>query len=148
MKKIQIRAAAFAAKLCGVGLALLGFSACDNDTREMYGTPTGTFQIKGEVTDENGDPVEDADVEVKEVYNSGKARIVAKGKTNKEGDYSIEQDGKPLSTVRVVCQPTKASALEADSTETNLQYNGGDGSWNIGNAEATVNLRLKKKSGK
>lgn len=149
MKKIQIRAAAFAAKLCGVGLALLGFSACDNDNpRLMYGTPTGAFQINGEITDENGNPVEDADIEVKKVYDSGTAEVIAKGKTDSEGDYSIEHNGFPLPTVRVVCQPTDASELEPDSTETILQYKGGDGDWNVGNAEATVNLRLKKKSGK
>ena len=44
-------------RLCAGGLALLGFG-CDGDYPggggDMYGTPVGTFEIKGKVVTEEG----------------------------------------------------------------------------------------------
>lgn len=46
--------------LLGSLLALLGFESCDNvvETGEEYGAPYATYQIRGTVTNEGGEPIE------------------------------------------------------------------------------------------
>ena len=39
-------------------LVLLGFSSCDKIGALEYGSPYVDFQVKGQVTDENGNPIE------------------------------------------------------------------------------------------
>lgn len=95
MKKIHIKAAAFAAKLCGFGVAALGFSSCDSDVC-MYGTGPSTFDseitVKGEVSTEENNPVENAEITVK--YTTG--HKIATGNTDSSGQY--EATGKMVST--------------------------------------------------
>lgn len=50
-------------------LALLGFSACDENGGVMeYGSPTVDFQVKGQVTDAEGNPIEGIQVITKPAY--------------------------------------------------------------------------------
>lgn len=47
----------FASRMCIAMLAVLGFSCSDDEEENilcMYGTPTGTFEVKGQVTDAEG----------------------------------------------------------------------------------------------
>ena len=151
MKKIQMRAATMAARLCGIGLSLLGLSTCDkdNDNRvyPMYGTPTGTFEVKGDVTSEEGKPVEAAKITVKTVYEQEKYNeSIAETTTSEFGEYIVKKqryDSTPA--IRVVCTPPEDSDLKADSTDVHLDFKGGDGNWNIGTATATADFRLRKK---
>ena len=61
MKKIYRSVSSFTAWLSALGLSLLGYS-CSNDAPVMYGTPTGTYEINGSVTTEDGKPVENASI--------------------------------------------------------------------------------------
>ncbi len=144
MKKIQIRAAAFAAKLCGFGVAALGFSSCDSDVC-MYGTGPSTFDseitVKGEVSTEENNPVENAEITVK--YTTG--HKIATGNTDSSGQY--EATGKMVSTdkVRVVCTPDEKSGLEADSTDVELQL-AVDKEGQLTSIIDRVDFKLKKKN--
>ena len=61
--KAKLIFTAAVSRLCIAILAFLGYS-CENNGGDMYGTPTGTWEIKGEVTDEEIEPVTDATVKV------------------------------------------------------------------------------------
>lgn len=146
MKKIQIRVSSLISRLCAFGMAILGFSlsSCENEVPDMYGTPTGTFEVKGDVETEDGADVEGARVVVKEVnYETGSGYEIADTFTDVDGDYAIEDSYFPLDKVRVCCYPPEG--LEADSVDVDLKYKGGDGGWNWGTAKAEVDFRLKKK---
>lgn len=117
MKKIKMSAASLAARLCGVGLAILGLTSC-NDQPCMYGDPFTPFDanITGDVTAEaDGKPVEGARVVVKNY----KDWSVASATTDAEGEYSIDtrnQTDKPKKgSSYVACYPPEGSGLEADS---------------------------------
>ena len=149
MRKIQMRAATMAARLCGIGLIILGLSACDNDGGVicMYGTPTGTFEVKGDVTSEEGKPVEAAKITVKTVYEQEEYNeSIAETTTSKSGEYIVKkQRYESTPDIRVVCTPPEDSDLKADSTDVHLDFKGGDGNWNIETATATADFRLRKK---
>lgn len=143
MKKIQMRAATMAARLCGIGLTILGLSACD-DNKCMYGTPYGSFEVKGEVTEEDGVPVEGAEIQVK-TFNNGDPGVILKEQTEANGRYRIQETHSYTNQVRVVCTPPEDSGLAADSTDIDLVFKGGDDEWFYGNATETINFSLKKK---
>lgn len=149
MKKIQMRAATMAARLCGIGLSLLGFSTCnkDSDVMPMYGTPTGTFEVKGDVTSEEGKPVKAAQITVKTIYEQEEYNVsIAETTTSESGEYIVKKQRYDFSpAIRVVCTPPEDSDLKADSTDVHLDFKGGDGDWNIGTATATADFRLRKK---
>lgn len=140
----------FVSRVCAAGMALLGFS-CSSDNPDdiplMYGTPTGTFEIKGKVTTDSGEDVADAVIKVthKEIA-SNKFSIVSV-KSNGEGAYTADGIYTPYDELKVVCEPSNKE-FEADSTTVRMKYikdESNTNSWNIGHAEATVNFTLKKK---
>lgn len=119
MKKIQMRAASLAARLCGIGLAVIGLSSCDkeNEHPDMYGIPPTNFNvdISGDVTeDEGGAAVEGADVVLK---SDGVA--VSLSRTDADGRYSLKSNQGYMITdnAYVACYPDEDSGLEADSVE-------------------------------
>lgn len=66
MKKTYRTISSLWATICAGALAVLGFGCSDknnpwNNDLCMYGTPTGQFEVKGAVTDEAGNPVDNAD---------------------------------------------------------------------------------------
>lgn len=151
MKKLSIKVSSLMCRVSALGLAVLGFAACSEDSEEemicMYGTPTGTFEIKGAVTAESdGDPVTGASIVVKRTDCN--APLAAPAASDNRGNYTVkEEKATPFDKVRVVCIPDAASGLAADSVDVNLKYKDRDknDSWNVGKAESTVNFKLKAK---
>lgn len=146
MKKIQIRVSTLISRLCAFGMAILGFSlsSCENEVPDMYGTPTGTFEVKGDVETEDGADVKGARVVVKEVnYETNRGQEIGDAITDADGDYVIEDSYFPISKVRVCCYPPEG--LEADSVDIDVDYKDGDGAWDWGTAKAEVDFRLRKK---
>lgn len=140
----------FMGRISAMLLALLGFAACDEysgkDTPVMYGTPNGTYEVKGKVTTEDGAPVEDAIITV-----SGAAHYnpndVFMAESDANGGYSVSGYGDPKKRKKVVCRPADDD-LEPDSTIIELEYiddGKGSDSWYAGHADATVNFKLKSK---
>lgn len=141
-------------RLCAVVLAVLGFSCSsevENSSLCMYGTPTGSFEAKGAVTDEEGKPVMDAEIKITEKYVPSSDYSIANALTNANGIY--EAEGRCLSdSLKVVCLPADKS-LEPDSLYVKLEYKHDKvndkkykNAWMyIGNASFTADFKLKRK---
>lgn len=154
MKKIQIRVSSFMSRACAFAMAVLGITSCADSTNDddpmicMYGTPTGSFEIKGAVTAESdGASVAGASIVVKPTdaaYELSNPVL-----TDSKGNYIVDQETNPYDKVRVVCTPAEESGLAADSADVELKYlkDGKKHSeWYVGHAESTVNFKLKAKA--
>lgn len=138
--------------ICSVILAILGYSCSksdDSDLPVMYGMPTGSFEIKGYVTTQEGEKVNNAEIRVTPPYfPSGECSDKEITRTGHNGFYDIKCDMMTLESVKVVCLPCD-SKLEADSVVVDMHYiidpSKKDNSWYIGHAEETVNFTLKEK---
>lgn len=131
-------------QVCAVILGLLGFSCSDEEATEylcMYGTPYGTFEAKGSVTDEEGKPVENAEIRFTRVDTPSGVYSYKTGTTNAGGVYDVSGTSYS-SKIKVVCVPP--GELEADSVIVDLKYSGGDGGWDMGTATFTADFKLKK----
>ncbi len=148
MKKIYRRASSLIGRLCAIGLAIMGYG-CENDA-DMYGTPTGHFEIKGTVTDEDGAKMQDATIRVTgENYPSGEYSF-STTTTDAEGNYNSKGSSSGFKLLKVVCLPADP-AFEPDSTVVNVTYKKSGkknkDAWYVGDATETVNFKLKKKYG-
>ena len=133
-------------RICVGGLALLGFG-CD-DYKCMYGTPTGSFEIKGKVVTEDGNDVVGASVRVADPQFSSGVYSYTETKTGEDGAYISAYERFPANNkAKVVCIPADP-ALEADSVTIDMKYNDNkhkNDPWYFGHADATVDFTLKKK---
>lgn len=139
-------------KLSAIGLALLGIG-CSSDEPGgddiicMYGTPTGSFSIKGKVTSEDGKAVPGATIRVTDSKIPSGIWSYGEVVTGSDGEYEIKSSSAGYKDMKVVCLPSGVE-LEADSIVTEMEYKGKDKDniWYIGHADATVDFKLKKKS--
>lgn len=140
MKKIQLRVSSLVARVCALGLAAFGLASCGAEY--MYGSPEGTFEIKGMVTAESdGSAVAGATITVKNPYRQLSEPVL----TDDNGNYSNTGEV-GYDKVRVVCTPTDDSGLAADSVDVDLKFGGKKhDDWDMGHAESTVNFKLKAK---
>lgn len=150
-------------------ITLLGFSSCQEEGADdvpcMYGMPYSHFELKGKVTDTDGQFVENAEISLKSKYEGGDLNGQYKPvytvvdmtadtkpnhmvKTDSKGDYHLG-GSVFFKTVRVICTPAKDSGLEADSTEITVTFekdpNVKDDGWYIGSYQGTLDFELKKK---
>lgn len=149
MKKIKINLSALFSRLCAVAVGLLGFG-CESNIECMYGMPTGSFEVKGSVTDTEGNPVEGAEVRFGIPDAPSDPYSILKGKSGANGEYSLKDSGVPLhgDSYKVVCIPEDDS-LRADSIIVEPKYvksKKDKDEWSVGHAEIAVDFRLKKKS--
>lgn len=125
MRKISVSVSSLLSRFCAGLLALVGFGCSDGDGTDdmicMYGTPTGSFEVKGNVVDSEGTPVGDAEIIVTGPELPSSIWKMATVKTDAEGDYSIDSKSDTSKKLKVVCKPTDPN-LEADSTIVNLEY--------------------------
>lgn len=151
IKPYYFRISTLLSRLCATGLAVLGFG-CTSDTPDnpeicMYGTPIGSFEIKGIVTDENNNPVANAEVRVTGPETPSGISSMATSNTDAKGTYNAIGAGiPPYGKLKVVCLPGE-SVLDADSTSVEVKYvkdKHDKNEWSSGKAEATVNFKLKK----
>ncbi|MFG6386548.1 MAG: radical SAM-associated putative lipoprotein [Muribaculaceae bacterium] len=149
MKIIKLRVSSLLSRLCAAALVLLGYGCSSNGGDEpcMYGTPTGTFEVKGTVVDENGNPVDGADIIITEPHFPSSTEYPdGKGKSDASGNFKINGEGISGSPKKVVCKPNNEN-LEADSTLVKVVYDKtqSTGSWDSGHAELNVDFTLKEK---
>ena len=146
----KINFSALISRLCAMGVAFLGFGCSSSEEGEpifMYGTPTGSWEIRGSVSDQEGKSVAEATVRVTVPELDSDNHPMAEAETDNEGAYSIE-DGHLVDRVKVVCVPEDPT-LAADSTLVDLKYvkdRNDKTTWYRGHAEATVDFKLKPKS--
>lgn len=128
-------------------LVLFGVSCSSDDDSEpqcMYGTPTGTFEAKGFVSDEENNPVEEAKILVTKVMENSTDFYYAEAKTDASGNYEIPPTRDfPYQKLKVVCIPP-GDALEPDSVIVSVTYDDkGESPWDMGAASFTADFKLK-----
>lgn len=134
----------FISRLCMLLLGLLGFASCSDEKEDMYGTPYGTFEVKGKVTDSQGNPVAGAVIRAARPESPSGIYSIATTVTGIEGSFVlIKKNETPYESIKIVCLP-KGNGLEADSTIVGLKYTGGNG-WDSGFASSEVDFKLKDK---
>ena len=151
MLNMKINFSALISRLCAMGVAFLGFGCSSSEDGGgelicMYGTPTGSWEIRGSVTNQEGKSVAEATVRVTVPELDSDNHPIAETETD-NGAYSIEE-GYFVDRVKVVCVPEDPT-LDADSTLVDLKYvkdRNDKNTWYIGHAEATVDFKLKPKS--
>lgn len=131
-------------------LALLGFSACSEEGGDNilpeYGTPTVDFQIKGQVTDVEGNPIEGIQVITKPAYG---VYTDAEGNFESSLLQNVAMEGKLLfedvdgEANGGTFQTDSASLQEAEA----VQLEEGHG-WYDGRYEQTLNKQLTKEEPK
>lgn len=146
----------FISTILGSIIALLGFSSCEGNGEEMYGSPYCEFELKGKVTTESGTAVENSTITVKagiKVEND-KFEYVPydqSAKTNGKGEYLFSTMSPVyMEKVRVVCMPPDTNILRADSTEINIVYtkDNNKNGWCVGTYSGTADFKLKSKESK
>ena len=139
-------------RLCTAGLAVLGVGCSSDEPGNsdlcMYGTPIGSFKIKGKVTSEDGKAVAGATIRVTDSKIPSGVWSYGEVVTGADGEYEVENTTTSPGDMKVVCLPATEEKLDADSIVTKMEYKGGnkDNIWNVGHADATVDFKLKKKS--
>ena len=127
--------------LAGI-LALLGFSACNDDEEQpdMYGTPHANFTIKGKVVnlvEHHGD-------------NRSWFDTIPAVSTSSAGTFTYQFEEFPTDKLRIIATDIDGpqnGSYEKDSTDLALSdndYKGRDG-WYRGTVEKEINFNLKKK---
>ena len=146
MKLIKRYISSFLTSICSGLLSLLGFSCSSpEDTHDMYGMPTGDFEIKGAVTDEYGAKVPDAQIRVTDPLAPSGVYSLKETTTNADGQYITDGASCGASELKVVCIPSNPE-IEADSVIVKLHYNKDKAdSWYVGHADETVDFKLKFK---
>lgn len=157
MKKLDSKISSMISKLCAFLLALMGFSCSSlevDDEEEMllmYGCPTGSYEVKGMVTNEEGKPVSDAIIRVTDEHNRSDSYVFESDTTDAQGFYTATGTHVSYKKIKIVCLP-QDGIHKADSTLVELEYkkaeNKEDHFWYVGHAETTVNFTLKKKQDK
>ena len=112
-------------------LVALGFTACDNETTDdvyplEYGSPSVDYRVKGIVTDEAGNPIENIRVIIRNAWDNT---------PNPYADDTVYNGGLFQS------DSTNIADMEATLVEE------GHGSWYQGKYEFEVQKKLKKKEG-
>lgn len=156
MNNLNLKFSSILSRLCALVIGLLGFGcSSEEDAPLMYGSPTGHFEIKGEVTDEEGAPI--PDVEVSAIPSSKNYPIVdmdyiyllARDTTDNKGTYTLANRDRYYTDIKVIAKPLNGN-FEPDSAYVELKYVKEDGMkdnfWYHGSATVDLNFKLKRKS--
>lgn len=148
MKKNKWNLGKWISGLCSAGVAVMGFgcSSEEGGVALMYGTPTGTFEIKGSVTDMDGNAVGNTTIRVTQPDIDSGLYSEGISKTDIQGEYKVEGRSFSVSEMKVVCIPEEPT-LEPDSVVVELEYTeeDKDNPWYEGHAEKKVDFKLKEK---
>lgn len=141
------------ARLLSGALVLLGFASCD-DSKEMYGSPTVKFQVKGKVTSDAGTPLEGIQVLVRKnwdndplggsdtIYTDAKGEFaspeVTVGGLNAQKAYFNDVDG------NVNGGTFKSDSIALKEMDKKQLEKGGE--WYAGKFELTTTVKLKKRT--
>lgn len=149
-------------RLLSGALVALGFTACDDENNGdypddyplEYGSPSVEYRVKGTVTDEAGNPIENIRVIIRNAWdNTPNPYMDDTVYTDKQGAFANEMNttggiGKQKVYFDDIDGEANGGLFQPDSTniadmEATLVEEG-HGSWNQGQYEFTVEKKLKK----
>ena len=128
-------------------LSLLGFNSCELIGSIVapvceYGCPHAEFKIIGTVKDEAGNPIPGIQVKSETIWSDDI-------KTAEDGSYSIASEGFPSDTIQLIFEDVdgeenggKFKTLEAEAKLKQTQT--GDGNWDDGTYEGSLDVTLEK----
>ena len=103
----------------------LGFGSCDGAKKygppptAEYGVPYAEFEVAGNITDQNDQPLENIQVTVRSKYGD----TYPEEYTDKDGTYHIGKIGDfPIDSLDIVVQDT-SGIYSADSVRVKVEYN-------------------------
>ena len=157
-KHNKVRALGFFSML----LALLGVG-CEKIeeigiVEVMYGSPSAHFSVKGKVTDESGNPIQNIEVNLYGVTSfQGQDYAVPKNhqpvRTDTKGTYLVEMNDIPYTTIQVNAKDVDGAANGGEfasdslrnSSFTFIKDKNDKSAWFVGNADIQMpDIKLKK----
>lgn len=151
-------------------LSILGFSSCGSSSDDgpwdgslLYGTPTSSFQLKGNVTAEDGTPIKGIKVVLHEGRN-GEYMHLDSAYTDRNGNYETGVNYRSPNynewiksgIVKVVMEDVDGEANGGEfatdtipSQDITVKHvSAGTSTWDSGSYEITANGKMKKKEQK
>lgn len=123
-------------------LGVASLSSCDQGEC-MYGTPNADYEIKGEVTDEDGSPLEGINVYANSSYSAEGSLFNAT--TNADGEYKMGGNDFPVEKLRIQCVDPSGKYKTAEQW-LDVKFNTkGKTEWYRGKAEIKADFKLQKK---
>ena len=133
-------------------LTILGFSCSNEDDQNIiiceYGSPYAHFYIKGKVTDEQNNPVSNAQILVKSPDTNHEWLQCDTLYTNQQGAFELKKSDFPVSKYRFItsAEEGKERLLANDTTLVSFSredFKDGE-RWFEGNVEKDIKITLKK----
>ena len=122
-------------------LGVASISSCDNGEC-MYGTPNADYEIKGEVTDDAGSPLEGINVYVSS--NESVSDTLLKATTNAEGEYKMNGNNFPFNKLNIKCIDPSGKYQNSNKF-VDVKFNGkGKDEWYKGKADIKADFKLIK----
>lgn len=149
-------------RLLSGALVALGFTACDDENNGdypddyplEYGSPSVEYRVKGTVTDEAGNPIENIRVIIRNAWdNTPNPYMDDTVYTDKQGEFANEMNttggiGKQKVYFDDIDGEANGGTFQSDSTDLadmeSTQVKEGSGNWYQGQYEFTVEKKLKK----
>lgn len=149
VKNVWLRCSAW---LLNSILLLLGFSSCDSNESEMYGTPYATYSLKGKVVDAQKQPIPDIEVKIKIGNGNVYYNQIASLKTNSSGEFSFKENLTAEGKFRLVARDADGAAngsFKSDSIDiTTDKPSGGDGWFRGTTSKEDIVITLQKDEAK
>lgn len=132
-------------------LALLGFAACEpGNGRVEYGQPHADFEVKGKVTDVDGDPIQGIKISAKwaDAYDYHNPSVT----TDSSGKYTLNDpywwpDSGEIEVIAEDVDGEENGGSFATKIETitvkDSDYTGGSGGWYEGKLSKTADFTLE-----
>lgn len=125
-----------------IGLLGFGMTGC---SRVEYGCPYATLDVKGKVTDEASQPIENIRVVTHSRYTDDAMETY----TDENGNYQFDQTSVfPMDSVDIIATDT-AGVYATDSVRVGVSYDrtgvSKEDHWNSGEGTAYHDFQLKKK---
>ena len=149
-------------------LSMLGYG-CSSSTNELvemygvpvmeYGTPYAEYKMMGQVTDENGSPINNIKTSAKNVVVSSLGTVYGcygldSTKTDVSGKYTISFKGFPSNPetkliVEDIDGESNGGEFQSDTLDVDFEkavkVKDGDENWNVGTYEVYQDIKMKKK---
>ena len=137
-------------------LSRLGYGCSFSDEPVEYGAPHTDYTIKGQVTDESGNPIQGIKTSVKNIFVNGNGEVyvnpIDSVQTDASGSYRLKTDW-PCESAKIILEDIDGEANGGEflgdtldvAYDKAVKTKDGDGKWYNGAYEITQNVKLKKK---
>jgi len=99
-------------------LVVLGFGACEENRKDMYGMPPARFSVKANVLDEKNKPIEGIKVDIK--TNRKHNTLIESGFTNSNGIFETEIHSNEVNIVCTDIDGEKNGTFKKDSVQADI----------------------------